>query len=403
MTTVKSCELVRLAPPFGRSIGGNMSGEIEALGALTTAGLAASVVDGDAGQSGNEQRVCANCATPLSGRFCSNCGQTAHLHRTVGHLVEEFAHGILHVDTKAWRTLPRLVFQPGGLTRDYVHGKRARYITPLAMFLFTVFLMFLVFGSIAKSIDPNAAFQMSEEADSAPVVSKQLAEAREDLTTAEAKLAEAAADPGSPPGLEGRFAGDVAAKSARVDVLTAALERAKKLPALSKTPAKPVTWQDRVKEVAQKGDINVGFGGPETEARVRHTLENPDLALYKIQQTAYKFSFLLVPLSLPFLWLLFPFRRGITMYDHTVFALYSLSFMSLLLVTMALMSVGPPVLQNAVPWLIWAIPLHMYAQLKGAYELGWKSAVWRTLWLLLFSSLSLSIFALSILLLGLID
>ncbi len=65
MTTVKSCELVRLAPPFGRSIGGNMSGEIEALGALTTAGLAASVVDGDAGQSGNEQRVCANCATPL--------------------------------------------------------------------------------------------------------------------------------------------------------------------------------------------------------------------------------------------------------------------------------------------------------------------------------------------------
>ena len=380
-----------------------MSGEIESLGALTTAGLVASVVDTDAGQHGEGRQDCANCATPLSGRFCSNCGQPAHLHRSIGHLVEEFAHGILHLDTKVWRMLPRLVFQPGKLTRDYIHGKRTQYIAPLAMFLFTVFLMFLVFGSIANSIDPNTAFQLSENQSSTPELNRQLAEAREDLKAAEAKLAETRANPTQPFGLEGQFAGEVAAKRAAVEVLTAARERRSKLPASAKSSTGPSTWQDRVRQVAKTGDFNIGFGGPELEARVRHTLENPDLALYKIQQTAYKFSFLLVPMSLPFLWLLFPFRRGVTMYDHSIFALYSLSFMSLLLITMALMSQGPPLLSQYVPWLIWAIPLHMFAQLKGTYSLGWKGALWRTCWLLLFSGLSLLIFALSILLLGLID
>ena len=37
----------------------------------------------------------------------------AHLHRTLGHMIEEFLHGILHFDTRAWRTLPLLAWKPG--------------------------------------------------------------------------------------------------------------------------------------------------------------------------------------------------------------------------------------------------------------------------------------------------
>ena len=147
----------------------------------------------------------------------------------------------------------------------------------------------------------------------------------------------------------------------------------------------------------------VNLGSKSLNDKVRHALQNPDLVVYKIQQKAYKLSFLLVPLSLPFLWLLFPFRRSVSMYDHTVFALYSLSFMSLLFVTYALATQGPAWPVSLADLLILAIPVHMYAQLKGTYGLGWGGALWRTFWLLIFSGFALSLFAIGIVFVGLID
>lgn len=35
-----------------------------------------------------------------------------------------------------------LAFQPGRLTREYIDGRRASYVSPLALFLFSVFLLF---------------------------------------------------------------------------------------------------------------------------------------------------------------------------------------------------------------------------------------------------------------------
>lgn len=380
-----------------------MVGEIEAFGGMATAGLAASAIDGAGGHAGQSAANCANCDAALTGRFCANCGQSAHVHRTVGHLVEEFTHGILHVDTKAWRTLPRLVFQPGKLTREYIHGKRARYIAPLALFLFTIFLMFFVFGFLADSIDSNKVMQF----DGAPVnvagAQEKLNEAREELKNAQAQLAEAQSDPDAPPGLAGTFSGKVAATQAAVAIAEDSLKRARAAPAkVRKTPEK-MTWQQRVQEFAKSDDSTVNLGSPELNKRVRHALENPDLALYKIEQKAYKLSFLLVPMSLPFLWLLFPFRRKVNMYDHTVFALYSLSFMSLLVIAFALTMQGPPWLASITSLLWFAVPLHMFAQLKGAYELGWLGALWRTFWLMIFSFVTLAIFLVGITVLGLID
>ncbi len=140
-----------------------MAGEVEAFGQMATAGMAASTLDGPrvAAARGARRPVaeprdphdlahgaCANCETVLTGAFCATCGQSAHVHRSIGHIFEEFLHGIWHFDSKAWRTLPKLVFRPGTLTRNYVYGQRARYIAPLAMFLFSVFLMFFVFETL---------------------------------------------------------------------------------------------------------------------------------------------------------------------------------------------------------------------------------------------------------------
>src|SRR3546814_2170112 len=64
---------------------------------------------------------------------------------------------------------------------------------------------------------------------------------------------------------------------------------------------------------------------------------NPGLMLYKVQANAYKFAWALIPLSIPFLWLLYPFSRRFHAYDHFVFVTYSISFMLLLFVVVRLL------------------------------------------------------------------
>jgi hypothetical protein len=99
---------------------------------------------------------------------------------------------------------------------------------------------------------------------------------------------------------------------------------------------------------------------------------------------------MIIPLSVPFVWLLFPFSRRFRLYDHTVFVTYSLCFMTLLVIAgVVFQSVGLASLA-ALLWLI--PPFHMYRQLRGAYALGRWGALWRTMLLTMFALLVISLF-----------
>jgi len=385
-----------------------MSDDIEALGGLATGALIAREIDRDRGAAGEAQGACLNCGTALHGRFCESCGQPGHVHRTLGHVFEEFLHGVLHFDTKAWRTLPLLFFKPGKLTRDYVYGKRARYIAPFALFLFTVFVMFFTFGFMGMPELGSDAFKADTKAEEIADARADLAKAERALAVQERALASARNDASSRPGDIGRLTGEVAAASAAVEVARGAIEIAEAQP--DDDPADPTvrrsdgTWQDNIRYAVESGQLKVNIGTPKLNERARKALLNPDLTVYKIQQKAYKLSFLLVPLSLPFLWLLFPFRRSVTLYDHTVFALYSLSFMSLLFVTIALLYRFGGAAGVQLAQLLFVVPpVHMFLQLKGAYALGWASALWRTFWLLTFSQIVLALYLIIIITLGVVD
>lgn len=400
-----------------------MSGEFEAAGALATAGLAAGAIEGRE-PGGVHGGACLNCGAAVAGPFCSQCGQSTHPHRSLLHVFEEFLHGILHFDTKAWRTLPLLAFRPGTLTRNYIYGKRARYISPLALFLFTIFLMFFVFAFVDVNVlDVNVSAQGPAAREMRADISADIDQARTELRAAEEELAALSASRGAAEATpDQRVAEEAAARRtalarATVERLEGALAR---IDAPAQTPAAGAapagegatpdghasesgqsTWQQELSEAARNGDVTVGTPFPELNARILHSIENPDLALYKVQQAAYKFSFLLVPISLPFIWLLFLWRRGLTLYDHTVFTLYSLSFASLVFIVAALV--------NDVPWLKWGgaalvlfgMPLHMYFHLKGAYALGWWSALWRASLLIMFAAIAFTLFVVLIFLLGL--
>lgn len=87
---------------------------------------------------------CLNCGEPLSGRFCYNCGQKdSDYRRAYWTFIEDLTDNLFTGDAKLWRTLGYLLFLPGAMTRDYIQGKRIRYLPPIRLFLVSVILFFL--------------------------------------------------------------------------------------------------------------------------------------------------------------------------------------------------------------------------------------------------------------------
>jgi hypothetical protein len=108
--------------------------------------------------AGEVHAACLNCGAMITGAYCAACGQSAHLHRSFVSLGHDILHSVFHFDTKLWRTLPELVLHPGRLTRRYIDGERAKFISPMALYLLSVFLMYAVFsftGGAVPTFDPS--------------------------------------------------------------------------------------------------------------------------------------------------------------------------------------------------------------------------------------------------------
>jgi hypothetical protein len=357
-----------------------MSDQIEAAGALVTAGLAANALDQPAGGGGASGGACANCGTALSGPFCAQCGQRAQLHRTLGAVFHEFLHGITHFDGKTWQTLPMLIFRPGRLIRSYIEGHRARYVAPVPLFLMVIFLMFFALSFVSINDTVGSA---NQNAGKAEVASDQAGVAKA-LADIDAGIAEAKAK------------GDTAK--------LAELEAGRRLVTAVGVPGANVSITDKIADEieasARPGKLKVNTGIPALDAKGSEALKNPRLVLYKLQSKAYKLSFLLVPMSLPWLWLAFLWKRGVGLYDHAIFALYSISFMSLLFIAGSLALTANIVTQAFWVPLLLAPPLHMFVSLRGAYGLGVFSAGWRTIYLSIAAAFTLSLYFLILIVLG---
>jgi hypothetical protein len=365
-----------------------MSDEFEAAGALATAGLAAGVVEGAASTHGAHGTGCANCGAALAGAYCNACGQPAHVHRSLLHLAEEVLHGILHFDAKGWRTLPLLVFRPGLLTRRYIDGQRARHVSPLALFLFSVFLMFFVFSLTSRSMIEVGVGNAADMAAARAEAQAELEVADAAVVGAEAALAQARRSGQGVADAEAELESAMAEQRADT-VAVKAVEAALALPAAaSAAQASP----------GGLAGLDLATGNARVDAAIRQAQKNPELTLYKLKNSAYKYSFLLVPISLPFLWLMFFWRPGIVMYDHAVFSLYSLSFMSVLFIAMALLEPLHARGLQSFP-IIAVAPLHMFMQLLETYRLGFFAALWRTAVLLVICTVVLLLFLLLILVL----
>lgn len=80
---------------------------------------------------------------------------------------------------------------------------------------------------------------------------------------------------------------------------------------------------------------------------------------------------------------------------------FTRSFASILFVTI-IMTAQHPWTSWLVGWLIMAaLPVHTFFHLKGAYALGWFSALWRTFIMLNFAAIIAVLFLIIIVVLGL--
>ena len=358
-----------------------MGGDVESIGAAITAGLASSAVEPQHGGRGAlpEGMRCLNCGTSLVGSHCHHCGQKVDIHRSFGAIGHDLVHSIFHFEGKLWNTLPLLAWQPGDLTRRFIHGERARFISPLALFLFAVFLTYAVIATISGTSYGFDFKKAATEQAEVRVVSARLAS---QLDAIDRELAA----PDTPEPKRRLLTGE------RRALLSSA-----KMLGLVDEGAGPEHVRVVVHRQSSLYDMRTGI--PFIDHGIEKARDNPGLLLYKLQANAYKFAWALIPLSLPFLWLLFPFSRRFHTYDHFVFITYSLSYMLLMFVVVRLLNLT--IFGGIATFLSTLyVPVHMYRQIRGAYRASPVGALFRTVLLVFFCLFAVVIFMLLLLTLG---
>jgi len=93
----------------------------------------------------DETAVCLNCSTNLTGPFCHVCGQKdSDLKRPFWTLLWELLDNVFSSDNRLIKTLVLLIVFPGALTKAYMAGMRARFVTPVRLYFVVSILFFLI-------------------------------------------------------------------------------------------------------------------------------------------------------------------------------------------------------------------------------------------------------------------
>ena len=89
--------------------------------------------------------ACENCGGARPERYCAACGQNDRNYvRGLLSVIWEFFRESFEVDSRLFRTLKLLFFRPGSLSNEFCRNRRARYMSPVRLYLFSSFLFFLV-------------------------------------------------------------------------------------------------------------------------------------------------------------------------------------------------------------------------------------------------------------------
>ena len=95
-----------------------------------------------------DENNCLNCGAEVKGKYCSDCGQLNRVPQMkLVDLMHDAIHATLHFDGSFFNTIKLLVRYPGELTKEYLAGRRSRYLPPIQLYLFTSAIFFFFLNS----------------------------------------------------------------------------------------------------------------------------------------------------------------------------------------------------------------------------------------------------------------
>ena len=108
--------------------------------------------------------LCLNCENKIDDdyKFCPYCGQeTQNKVVPIKNFVSEFLGDYFTFDSKIFRSVIPLLIKPGLLTKEYLEGKRVKYIPPLRLYIFISIIFFLLL-SLESASERIASPQQNE-------------------------------------------------------------------------------------------------------------------------------------------------------------------------------------------------------------------------------------------------
>jgi len=129
-------------------------------------------------QPERKEKDCLNCGTITQGRYCHVCGQENIVTKqNFWALSKHFIYDVFHFDGKFFDTLQYLLLRPGFIAKEYIAGKRQKYLDPIRMYLFTsavFFLIFFSFGGLNVKKNEKATLDNDERVELARDLQKDL-------------------------------------------------------------------------------------------------------------------------------------------------------------------------------------------------------------------------------------
>lgn len=316
------------------------------------------------------EKKCLNCGAVLTGHYCSVCGQKDEdLEEPFWRLFADAFADFWHFDSKFFKTMFPLLFRPGFLTKEYVAGRRARYVHPIRLYFFVSVVFFLFYFSFAfKSLieyNPRVAGDLKTDT----AAQRELAQLRDTLNNA---LKEHKAKGSYPIDINVAVPG-INEDTSSGDHLPATIEAYEdsihKLPKDSMPGFFQQTFDKRKIEVKEKGEREVFSEISET---VTHNLP--------------KIMFVLLPIFALLLKLLY-IRRNVYFVDHAVFSLHFHSFAFLIfLVAFLITLIFKKVSLGG--WVVLILLIYLFFALRKMH----KQSVMKTLTKIFLLLISYSVF-----------
>ena len=307
---------------------------------------------------------CLNCGTELKGPFCYYCGQPdKNLMRFFPVLLRELLEDTFDFDSRFVRTLKPLLFKPGKLTRDYLDGRRFRYVPPLRLYIFSSIAFFFLAAILTAD-----AITISGSADNESGTRTELSvEDRQKIDEALQRLDPATAEEISQTIREASKENS-GVEDDGININGQPWDRETNPVIIPLMPDQVNDWvNDEIGKSPEKG---------------RQIEANPNLITDKIFDVLPVTMFVLLPIvALLFkFWYLFAKKYYV---EHLIFALHNHAFLFTLLLIMLLANAlagwrepseeGP--LTTAVFWFniaVWCwIPVYLLVSLKRVYRQGW--------------------------------